>query len=193
MALTVTTDSNEVRVGVTGTALVAPVGTAVPTTTAGGWPAGWVPLGSISEDGPTMTPGSDITEIKEWQSLYTIRRIANGRSLDWKFRLQQWNQTTFPLAFGGGTLTETSPGSGIFTYAPPSASFIDERMFGLEVQDGTIVQRFWLTRALVTATADVVFNRTSSSGLEVTVSALGSGSTQPWAAVFADANMGHAS
>jgi hypothetical protein len=193
MALTITTDSTEVRVGVTGTLLTAPVGTTVPTTTAGGWPTGWLPLGSISEDGPAMTPGMEITEIKEWQSLYTIRRIVNGRSLEWKFRLQQWNATTFELAFGGGTLTETSPGSGIFTYAPPAASFIDERMIGLEVQDGSIVHRYWLTRALVTNVADIVFNRTDAAGLELTVAALGSGSTQPWAAVFADAAMGHAS
>jgi hypothetical protein len=193
MALTVTTDSTEVRVGITGQLLIAPVGTAVPTTTAGGWPSGWIPLGSITEDGPTMTPNMDITEVKEWQSLYTIRRVVNGRGLDWKFKAQQFNQTTFLLAFGGGTLTETSPGSGIFTYAPPVASFIDERMVGLEVQDGTVVQRYWLTRALVTGIGDVAFNRSGATGFELTVSALGSGSTQPWAAVFADASMGHAS
>lgn len=193
MALTLTTDSTEVRVGVTGVLLVAPVGTTVPTTTAGGWPAGWVPLGSLSEDGVSVTPGQDISEIKEWQSLYAIRRIVNGRTLEWKFRLQQWNQTTFPLAFGGGTLTETAPSSGIFTYAAPAASFIDERMFGLEMQDGSIIQRHWLTRAMVTNVADIVFQRTDAAGLELTVSAMGSGSTQPFAAVFADAAMGHAS
>lgn len=193
MADTIVTDSTEVRVGVTGQLYVAAVGTTAPTTTAGGWPSGWVPLGSITEDGPTMTPGMDVSETKEWQSLYTIRRTVTGRSLEWKFKLQQRNATTFELAFGGGSLDETSPGSGIFVYTPPDAAFVDERAFGLEVQDGDIVDRYVLSRGLVTNVSDIMFRRSEATGFELTVAALGSGSTQPWSAIFDDAAMGHAS
>lgn len=190
---TVVTDYTEVRVGATGQIYIAPVGTTAPTTTVGQWPAGWIPLGSITEDGPSMTPSMDVSEIKEWQSLYPIRRVVNGRGLDWKFKVQQRNQTTFLLAFGGGTIAETAPGSTVFTYTPPSAAFIDERAFGLEVQDGSIIDRYILTRGMVTNIGDITFKRDEATGFELTVSALGSGSTQPWSAIFGDIAMNHLS
>lgn len=193
MALTISTDPNEVRVGVTGMLLTAPTGSTAPTTTAGGWPTGWIPLGSVTEDGPTMTPGQETGTIGEWQSLYPIRRVVTTRSLEWTFALQQRNRTTFALAFGGGTFTETSPGSGIFTYAPPDAAFVDERMFGLEVQDGSIVDRYVLTKGLVTAIDAIPFKRDESTKFTLTVSALGTGTSQPWSAIFDDDAMGHAS
>jgi hypothetical protein len=179
-------DTTRVRSGITGHVYTAPVGTAGPTDTTTAWPAAWQDLGYLTDDGPAITPGYTTKDIMGWQSLLPVRKVATERTLEWKFPLMQTDAFTFPLAFGGGTITGTAPGP--WTYTPPDPSFIDERAFGLEVNDGTVTERYILQRGLVTDVKDIPFKRGEAVRFEVTVSMLATAAvgTQPWTMVTND-------
>lgn len=171
-------DPSEIRVGTTGTLYVAPVGTTLPTTTASALAAGFVDLGYISEDGPSLTPSMDVSTITPWQSFYPVKRIVTSRGMEWSFSLMQRNAATFPLAMGGGIIT--SLGAGDFKYSPPDPSVIDERSFVLEVRENDIIDRYVLERGMVTDLGDVSFKRDEATMFDVTISALASDDDEPW-------------
>lgn len=182
-------DTDEIRVGATGTLYSAPIGSTAPTTTVGGWDAAWTDLGALSEDGPSITPSMDVSEIKIWQSLYAVRRIVTDRGMDWKFTLMQRNAHNFVLAMGGGAITETGVGSNVWKYVPPDASEIDERMFGIEVVENSIIDRYILARGMVTDFGEIPIRRDAPTQFELTVSVLASDDADPWVLISNDPAM----
>jgi hypothetical protein len=180
-------DSTELRVGVTGNLYVAATSATPPATTTDPW-TGWIDLGLLSDDGPTMTPSMDTTEIPVWQSFYAARRIVTGRGLEWAFTLMQRNADTMKLAFGGGTVVAGTQ-AGDWIYTPPTPETIDERAFGLEVREGTIVDRYILPRGMVTGLGDVPFKRTEATRFDLTIAAVGSDTADPWYMISNDAAM----
>lgn len=182
-------DITEIRVGTTGTLLVAAPGTAAPTDVTTPWGAAWTDLGALSDDGPAITPTVATADINIWQSFYAAKRIVTSRGMDWKFKLTQRNADTFILAMGGGTIAETSTGSGVWRYTPPLASVLDTRAFGLEVREGTIIDRYYLSEGLVTGLGDVVFKRSEATMFDLTVGAIGSDATAMWLMLSNDAAM----
>jgi hypothetical protein len=185
----VAVDSSEIRIGITGNLYVAAAGTAQPPDPPTAWPATWLDLGALSEDGASFTPSMSVNDIKIWQSAYTAKRVVTDRGLEWKVTLMQRNADTFMLAMGGGTIAETSTGSGVWKWIPPAASYLDERAFGLEVREGNITDRYYLRRGLVTATGDVTFRRTEAARFELTISALGDDIYDTWVLLSNDAAM----
>jgi hypothetical protein len=103
------TNASEIVVGASGKVLVAPLGTTAPADPFAAWPSGWIDLGFVSDAGVKMSDSKTMTEIKAWQSFYTVRRIVTARDFKLSFALVQFNKTVIPLAFGGGTVT---PGVG---------------------------------------------------------------------------------
>lgn len=176
-------DTSEIRVGVTGNLYVASVGTAAPADTAGAW-TGWTDLGALSDDGPTMTPSMDVTEINIWQSFYAARRIVTGRGVEWAFTLMQRNADTLKLAMGGGTIVAGTGSDWIYT--PPTPDEIDERAFGLEVREGSIIDRYIMGRGMVTGLGDVPFKRTEATRFDITIAALGDDNGDPWTLISND-------
>ena len=61
-------DAANVRIARTGAVYVAPVGTALPTTTAAALNAAFEDCGYVSEDGVTFTPSETVTKIRAWQN-----------------------------------------------------------------------------------------------------------------------------
>lgn len=183
------TDVSEIRVGTTGTLYVAAANTAAPTDVTTPWGASWTDLGALSDDGPAITPTIGTADINIWQSFYAAKKIVTSRGMDWKFKLAQRNADTFLLAMGGGSIAETSTGSGVWKYTPPAASVLDTRAFGLEVVEGGIVDRYYLAAGLVTGLGDVVFKRTEATMYDITVGAIGSDSSDMWIMLTNDAAM----
>lgn len=161
-------NGNEVRLGATGHVLVAPVGTAAPTDVTTPWGSGWYDLGYLNEDGPTLTPSIDSNDIMSWQSATPVRKSIS-RTYEIGVTLIQTNAEIVRLAFGGGEITETN---GVFHYVPPPASEIDERAFGIEVQDGQVIDRWIWPRCQVTDVGDIQFQRTEATPWPLTVSPL---------------------
>lgn len=183
------TDITQIRVGTTGNLYVAAVGTVAPTDVTTPWGASWTDLGALSDDGPAITPTVATTDINIWQSFYAAKKIVTSRGMDWKFKLAQRNANTFLLAMGGGAIAETSTGSGVWKYTPPAASVLDNRAFGLEVREGSTIDRYYLASGLVTGLGDVVFKRTEATMYDITIGAIGSDATDMWLFLSNDAAM----
>ena len=82
------------------------------------------------------------------------------------FSLQQWNEDTVPLAFGGGEVV--NPTLGVWRYVPPEPDDIDERALMIDWQDGTKNYRLLFPRGLVTGAVEINLRRTDEAELPVT-------------------------
>ncbi len=181
-------DPSETIVGGGGQVYVAAPGAALPTKTSDALaPAAWTGLGFHTEDGVSINQSIDIQEYMAWQSKSSIRREQNSREFQFAYSLLQWNESTLPLAMGGGAVTE--PTVGQFKYAPPlDTAALEERSMIVDVDDGARRARFIIPRGTVTDTAEVGFKRGEMSPLAVTFKALTPlEGGLPWYVLFNDA------
>jgi hypothetical protein len=186
-----TLDSDQIVVAGSGEVYVAPVGSTAPsgaTALSGAWDAAWVGLGYTTEEGVQFSDQPTITDINAWQSQYPVRRIVGTRANDFSFTCLQWNQTTFGLAFGGGTWTE--PSTGIFRFAPPAAGVLDERALGVEWVDGDYTYRLIVPKGIVTGGVEFGLTRTDAAQLPITFSTTPTGVGDPWYLFTDDPEMG---
>jgi hypothetical protein len=172
-------DASEIRIGASGRLYVAPLETAAPTNTSDPW-TDWTDLGYTSRDGaPRIVPAMEVGQVDLWQSMYPGRRWVQNRTFDVTFTLVQTNRVSLELAFGGGSWTFVS--GTTWRYEPPEAEEVDERMFGLEVTDGTVIDRYIIERGMVSEIGEIPVNRDGAKQYELTVSALGTtDGTPPW-------------
>lgn len=179
-------DANEVLVGASGSVHVAPVGTAGPTDIATALNVAFIDLGYVSEDGVSITPDVDVSDINAWQSFYAVRRIVTGRTLEVAFSLLQWNENSIKLAFGGGSVTTTAGPPAYYTYSPPAPSDIDYRAVVVQWADGTKDYRLHIPKALVTDTSALSLNRTNPAGLALTFSVQATDGANPFTLITDD-------
>lgn len=175
-------DADEIVVGASGSVHVGAVGATGPTDIATAL-TGFTDLGYVSDDGVSITPGMDMSEINAWQSFYAVRRIVTGRSLEIGFTLLQWNEESIKLAFGGGTVTTATT---IHTYSPPDPAEIDYRSLVIEWEDGTKGYRLHVPKALVTDTSALSLNRTDPAGLALTFSIQATDGSDPFTLITDD-------
>lgn len=114
MALT----ADNVRIALTGAVYVAPVGTTVPTAIDGVLDNAFKDLGYLSDEGVTITPTIDVSEVVAWQNQDTVRR-AITRTHEISFTAIETNVEVLKLAYasaasssGTGTKFELGSGSG---------------------------------------------------------------------------------
>jgi hypothetical protein len=158
---------NELVVGGTGQVYVAPVGTALPTDPVAALAAAYNGLGLTDEDGVSVTMDPDITEFRAWQSRVPVRRALTGQTVTFAFKLEQWNENTVPLAFGGGVVTAL--GGGKYRYTLPSGQdALDERTLVCDVIDGATTWRFVAPRGNVAESVSADFRRTELGILPIT-------------------------
>lgn len=173
---------NQIRVAGNGRILVAPLGTAAPADTDVTWGTDWHDVGYTSADGVKFGRKEKVTNVDTWQSVGPARFIYADRDMTVKFGMMQFNSDTLPLYFGGGSVTETAAGSGIWQYDVASDPTPDERALGLEFTDGDqVVYRFIVHRGQVTETEEVEMNRKGSLTMGVTFTAMGLDASTPLA------------
>jgi hypothetical protein len=173
-------DADEVVVAGNGHIYIAPVGTTAPTDIATAWAAGWIDLGYATEDGVTLTVGRTITDITAWQSFHPIRRAITAMNITVAFVLQQWNENTTRLAFGGGAITTTAGPPAHYLYTPPDPEDLDERAVGVEWADGTKTYRLVIPRAIVTDDVSTQLVRTDTAQLPITMGVIAEGGVAPY-------------
>jgi len=165
-------DTTEIRVGVSGSVYVSPIGTALPVEPDDALDAAFVDLGAINEDGVTLSPSQSIEKIRAWQSAKAVRTVKTEDELSVSFSLMQWNEETVPLALGGGTISATT---GTETkYVPPAAGTVDERIFVVEWIDDTNDYRLVIPRGMVIDVSDIELTKSQAAELALTVEVLGS-------------------
>ena len=92
-------DNTEVRLAPNGSVSVAPPGTPLPTTATMALNGAFKNLGYIDEDGVSITPGVELTDINMWQSAVPVKVTLNTVSFEVKFNMGQVNQDTWSLYF----------------------------------------------------------------------------------------------
>lgn len=171
-------NSDEIVVAANGKVRIAPVGTTQPTTPTGAPVAAWVDLGYTNEDGVTFTDTKEIEDILAWQSFYAVRKIVTGKEATLAFVLEQWNEASVPLAFGGGAVTQPTP--GVWKYVPPDPSTIDYRAMMIDWIDGSKNYRLIMPKGLVTEAVEVNLVRTGGAFLPITFSAVPATGSDPY-------------
>ncbi|MGI5408733.1 phage tail protein [Streptomyces chartreusis] len=166
-------DSDNVRVALTGSILLAPVGTTGPTDLATAWGAGWVDLGYMSDDGVSMEYSTDVEDIGAWQSLSPVRRVLTSVDMTLGFTALELKASTITAYFPDSTITEVTADT-VWRLDIPAAPGPDERAVGLEWIDGNIKNRLVIPRAEITDRGAINLGRSSAVGLEMTVSAYAS-------------------
>lgn len=161
---------DELVVASNGQVYVAPVGTALPTTTTGALNASFTGLGLTSEDGVTLTVTPTVDEFMAWQSRQAVRRELTAQEVQVTFQLEQWNESTIPLAFGGGTVSNSG---GTYRFdLPETSDALDERSMVIDTNDGDRNIRIVIPRGNVTDAVESQFVRSSLAMLPITFKAL---------------------
>lgn len=92
-------DSTEVRLAPNGSIYVAPTGTTLPTTATMALDATFKELGYVDEDGVSVTPSTEFTDIMMWQSAVPVKTTLDTVSLEISFNMGQVNLNTWGLYF----------------------------------------------------------------------------------------------
>src|SRR5678816_38799 len=98
-------DSTEVRLAPSGKVLVAPTGTALPTNATMTINAAFKDLGYVDEDGVSLTPGVELTDIMMWQSAVPVKTTLDTVTFEVQFNMGQINTDTWGLYFFASTWT----------------------------------------------------------------------------------------
>lgn len=162
----------EIIVAPTGTVFVAPVGTAQPTTEATALDALFKPLGLIDPAGVTFTDGITTGRVDAWQRFQRVKTLIDSKDTQINFSVEQWNNHTIRLAFGG-TVSLVSTGHWKLNPGNP-ADGIDERELILEFKDDqTHTYRIVIPRCTLGAAVTTNFVRSAAALLPLTFDVLG--------------------
>lgn len=170
--------ASEVRVGVDGKVLVAPLGTTAPTGIDATW-TGSTDLGYISEDGLTEADSTTVEKIRAWQKRRIVRSVVTEGETTFQFTLIQTNEDILSEVYGleAGDIT-----SGAFVSDPeverPHKSYV------IDVIDGENLVRKYIPDGQVTEVGNRVYQNGAAIGYPITVmayynSALG-GAVKHW-------------
>lgn len=172
-------DSSQIVVAAGGSISVAPVGTAFSTDPAVALSASWRNLGYATEDGVTFGDAPSVQDIMSWQKNSPVRRVIDGRDRTVTFTLEQWNDATFPLAFGGGAWTLVS--GSIYKFTPPGDSdALDEKALIVDWSDGDRHFRHVSYTGSVTGGVETQLTRSGAAVLPITFQINANDSGSDW-------------
>ncbi len=160
------TTADNVLVGVTGGAYVAPEGTTLPTTPSASLNAAFEEVGYISEDGVTQSIGADITDIKAWQNGDVVRKIQTSHDLTYQFTMIETSDVTLEAYYGNYA-------AGVVEI---DGSQLPHKSWVLSVLDGTDVVRIVVPDGQITERGDIVYQNADAVGYPITISCFPDGS-----------------
>src|SRR4051812_14686886 len=150
-------DLAAIVVGQTGKIYTAPIGTAAPTDVDSAWAAGWVDLATISEDGLTMSFNEDSEDVKQWGG-GVVRKLITSSETTLAFTCLETSKQVME-AFYKTTVDDLTSAMEI------KGGSRDERMWGVDVVDGTTHIRIVVPRGEITERGDVIFRADQAAGM----------------------------
>jgi hypothetical protein len=182
-------DGSEVRVAGAGHVYVAPAGTAMPTDL-GALPAAWVDLGYVTEDGVGFSFGRESEDLNAWQG-DKVRTLTTRNPASVTFALMQTNSTVLPVAFGGGSVTESGADPNkVYKFTPPDASTNTERSLVIEFEDGaSIAYRYCIPRSQIEGNVDFTLVRSGALTYPLTMGILDNGNAAKFTILSNDPKM----
>src|SRR5690606_5525242 len=137
-------DSENPRVWLEADVYVADLSTTAPTDVSAAWPAGWEPIGLLSEDG--MTEGRDETQTDHYAWGGVLVRTTRARhKRTFTITALEDNPAVFDLVNPGST-AETTTG---VTTREVTAPGPNPKAFGFELRDGDTIRRLVVPRGEV--------------------------------------------
>lgn len=171
-------DAEDLVVAANGRVYVGPTTANLPTSESTTLDSSFVDLGYLTEDGVTVSPSMSTESVQPWQSFYSVREIVTERELTISFELLQFNAENTVLAFGGGTVTETTPGK--YKMVPPSPEVVDKRTAIVDWQDGDKKYRLVIPVCMMSEGGEFSLSRSTPSTLAITLKALGVDNDDPF-------------
>lgn len=178
-------DVSNAVIGLGAKVLVAPVATALPGYIGDTVNVAFESLGSVTDDGMTITPSRDQTTKKVWQSRADALIIPNGQSFEVKMALVEWTNTNFGLWYGGGAWAAIADHTGQFKFDVSGDPDIDERAFYFEWRVGTKTWGLGIPHGQVTSVGDAKLVNGDWSAVDITIRALAT-DTDPLATFITD-------
>lgn len=129
-------NAQEVLLPARANVYLAPLGTAAPADSVVALAADWKVVGHTDPESLSFATEPEFGEVNSHQSDYPIRRFQTSDKASVSVDLLQWNAANMKSVFGGGTVTETTAGSGNFKFVPPKIGEREEVSCVLEVIDG---------------------------------------------------------
>lgn len=159
---------------------LGPVGTAAPIDVETALNVALKNVGHTTPDSLSFNTEPEFQEIPSHQSDYPIRREKTSESASVSVDLLQWNANNLIAAHGGGTVVETSTGSGVFKFTPPSLGGSAEKMAVVEIRDGTKIYRFVYPRVLQIEGVTNEFQKGQGAVLPLRLAVLGDDDEAPF-------------
>lgn len=172
-------DVTDIVVMPEGQLYVAPLGTTMPTDESGALDAAFQELGLVTEDGVAFRSGLTVERVRAWQRFEPVKTIPQSRDTQMQFALMQFNEITFPVAFGGGSVTEPTPGHFKYDVPDPEAG-VAEYILVMDGQAGDNDYRFLLRRVTLADQVETAFSRNAPALLPLTFDVLGPESGASW-------------
>lgn len=160
---------------------VAPEGSTLPTDSSTALDPAFKKVGLTTRDGSAFQISPEFKNVESHQSQFPTRTFRTKVTGVIRAALQEWNDTNFTTAFGGGTVTAIGTSApGEFKYVPPVGSGTEQVVCVLEMTDGTKVYRFVVDNAQAQSPVELPFTPDAETVLPLELSVLGDGSTAPW-------------
>jgi hypothetical protein len=175
-----TTNSSEILSPQRAYVYLGPVGTAAPADVDSELDPALVNVGLTSPDSLSVSTEPEFEEVRSHQSDYETRRIQSTDSAAVAVDLQQWNGHNLKAAMGGGSIVETSVGSGQYKYTPPRIGDRVEKMCVIEVIDGLKKYRWVFPRTLQIEGGELEMQKGQNTNLPLRMAVLGGDTTDPW-------------
>lgn len=151
------TEADNVRVGVTGAAAYAPVGTDLPVTTAEALDAAFEDIGYIGEKGITQGIKADVTDIKAWQNGDVVRKVQTSHDLTYQLIMLETNDRSLEAYYGD---VEEITGHQL-----PHKAWV------FDVADDTHDLRLVVPDGQISDRGDVTYSNGEAIGYEITITA----------------------
>lgn len=157
----------------TGGILVAPKGTALPTTFGAAPNAAFKSVGYVAEDGVEKSEDRSFSEIKDWAGL-TVKKSQNGFTVEFSFGfLEYLNAEAAKAIYGDSAVTVTAGtvSTGTLLNVAVDGTEPPHKAWIFEMADGLAKTRIVIPDGQVTATDSTTYNAEDAAIRNVTLTA----------------------
>lgn len=157
----------------TGGVLIAPLGTALPTTASATPDVAFVAAGYIGEDGVTESTGRTTDKIKAWGG-DVVKVVQSEFSVTYQFTfLESLNANVLEAVYGDDNVTTTAATSttGTLHAVAINSAILPHKSYQFEVRDGDAKVRIVVPDGQITEVGEITHTDASVVGYPVTLEA----------------------
>lgn len=159
-------DPQKILIGTGGIVMVGLSTATAPTDSDAPLTTGWTDIGYTSEDGMTFRYGAGSDGVPVWQSALPVRLIKQEVVAQVEIAFMEFKADALIAAFGGGTLSGTTPE---WKYDFPAGNVaIAERKLAIGWTDKGYDYRLYVPRAVLDGETEIQVVRTEATRIPVT-------------------------